>query len=62
MWKYSPLKTILILSPMVFAFALAMDIYMPVLPQMQKSLETSQAMVQVTLSSFLIITGVGSYF
>ncbi len=62
MWKYSPLKTILILSPMVFAFALAMDIYMPVLPQMQKSLETSQAMVQVTLSSFLIITGVGQLF
>ena len=36
MWKYSPLKTILILGPMVFSFALAMDIYMPVLPEMQK--------------------------
>ncbi|QLE78881.1 multidrug effflux MFS transporter [Francisella sp. Scap27] len=59
MWKYSPLKTIFILGPMVFSFALAMDIYMPVLPEMQKALHTSQQMVQVTLSLFLIVTGVG---
>ena len=59
MWKYSPLKTILILGPMVFAFALAMDVYMPVLPEMQKSLHTTQQMVQITLSLFLIVTGVG---
>lgn len=59
MWKYSPLKTILILGPMVFSFALAMDIYMPVLPEMQKSLHTSQQMVQITLSLFLVVTGVG---
>lgn len=59
MWKYSPLKTIFILGPMVFSFALAMDIYMPVLPEMQKALHTSQQMVQITLSLFLIVTGVG---
>jgi DHA1 family florfenicol/chloramphenicol resistance protein-like MFS transporter len=59
MWKYSPLKTIFILGPMVFSFALAMDVYMPVLPEMQKSLHTSQQMVQITLSLFLIVTGVG---
>jgi len=62
MWKYSPLKTILILGPMVFAFALAMDVYMPVLPEMQNALNTSQSMVQVTLSLFLIVTGVGQLF
>lgn len=62
MWKYSPLKTILILGPMVFAFALAMDVYMPVLPEMQNALDTSQSMVQVTLSLFLIVTGVGQLF
>ena len=59
MWKYSPLKTILILGPMVFSFALAMDVYMPVLPEMQQSLHTTQQMVQITLSLFLIVTGVG---
>lgn len=59
MWKYSPLKTILILGPMVFSFALAMDVYMPVLPEMKQSLHTTQQMVQITLSLFLIVTGVG---
>ncbi|APC97905.1 multidrug effflux MFS transporter [Francisella frigiditurris] len=62
MWKYSPLKTVLILGPMVFAFALAMDVYMPVLPDMKESLNTTQSMVQVTLSLFLIVTGVGQLF
>lgn len=62
MWKYSPLKTILILGPMVFAFALAMDVYMPVLPEMRESLHTTQQMVQVTLSLFLVVTGVGQLF
>ncbi|MED7789233.1 multidrug effflux MFS transporter [Francisella sp. 19X1-34] len=62
MWKYSPLKTILILGPMVFAFALAMDVYMPVLPEMREALNTTQQMVQVTLSLFLVVTGVGQLF
>ncbi|AIT09532.1 major facilitator transporter [Candidatus Francisella endociliophora] len=62
MWKYSPLKTILILGPMVFAFALAMDVYMPVLPEMRQSLNTTQQMVQITLSLFLVVTGVGQLF
>ncbi len=59
LWKYSPLKTVFILGPMVFAFALAMDVYMPVLPDMKESLGTTQSMVQMTLSIFLIVTGVG---
>lgn len=62
MWKYSPFKTILILGPMVFAFALAMDVYMPVLPDMREALHTTQQMVQVTLSLFLVVTGVGQLF
>jgi DHA1 family florfenicol/chloramphenicol resistance protein-like MFS transporter len=44
---------------MVFVFALSMDIYMPVLPAMKESLHTTQSMVQITLSLFLIVTGVG---
>lgn len=62
MWKYSPLKTIFILGPIVFAFALAMDVYMPVLPYMREALHTTQQMVQVTLSLFLVVTGVGQFF
>ncbi|GAB4222434.1 MAG: multidrug effflux MFS transporter [Francisella sp.] len=59
MWKYSPLKTVIILGPMVFAFALAMDVYMPVIPDMREDLHTTQQMVQISLSLFLIISGVG---
>lgn len=62
MWKYSPLKTIPILGPMFFAFALAMNVYMPVLPYMREALHTTQQMVQVTLSLFLVVTGVGQLF
>ncbi len=47
---------------MVFAFALAMDVYMPVLPYMREALHTTQQMVQVTLSLFLVVTGVGQLF
>lgn len=45
-----------------FAFALAMDVYMPVLPDMREALHTTQQMVQVTLSLFLVVTGVGQLF
>ena len=62
MWKYSPLKTVLILGPMVFAFALAMDVYMPVVPEMKQALHTTQSMIQATLSLFLLVTGVGQLF
>lgn len=59
MWKYSPLKTVLILGPIVFACELAMEAYIPVLPIMGKSLHTTQSMAQLTVSVFLIIAGVG---
>ncbi|MDE5020905.1 Bcr/CflA family drug resistance efflux transporter, partial [Francisella tularensis subsp. holarctica] len=62
MSKYSPLKTILILVPMVFAIALAMDVYITVLPDMREALHTTQQMVQVTVSLCLVVTGVGQLY
>ncbi|MDE4986225.1 MFS transporter, partial [Francisella tularensis subsp. holarctica] len=50
------------LGPMVFAFALAMDVYIPVLQDMLEALHTTQQMVQVTLSLLLVVTGVGQLF
>ncbi|WP_119343453.1 multidrug effflux MFS transporter [Facilibium subflavum] len=59
MWPYRPITTIFLLAPMVFSFALALDVYMPVIPQMRDILHTSQGMVQLTLSLFFLVSGFG---
>lgn len=59
MWKYSPLKTVIILAPMVFSFALALDVYMPAIPEIVNVMHTTPFMVQLTLSLFLLVTGIG---
>ncbi|GMN89247.1 multidrug effflux MFS transporter [Francisella sciaenopsi] len=59
MWKHSPLKTVLVLAPPILACELAMEAYIPVLPIMGKSLHTTQSMAQLTVSVFLIVSGVG---
>ena len=58
-WPYSPAITVFLLAPVVFSFALALDTYMPVIPEMKKILNTSQEMVQLTLSLFFLVTGFG---
>lgn len=50
---------ILILTPFVFAFAFGLDIYIPIVPQMALLFGTTQSMIQLTLSLFIFITGVG---
>ncbi len=59
LWKYSPLTTVIILAPMVFSFALALDVYMPVIPQIVDIMNTTPFMVQLTLSLFILVTGFG---
>ncbi|WP_116962990.1 multidrug effflux MFS transporter [Fastidiosibacter lacustris] len=58
-WPYQPLTTVFLLAPVVFSFALALDTYMPVIPEMKRILNTSQEMVQLTLSLFFLVTGFG---
>src|ERR1700704_2697705 len=53
------LPTVCLLAPFVFSFAFAMDVYIPVVPEMKQYFHTSQANVQLTLSLFMIVTGVG---
>lgn len=62
MKNYSIFQFILILTPFVFSFALGLDIYIPIVPQMTTIFATSPAMVQLTLSLFLFVTGVGQLF
>lgn len=55
-------SVLFILSPLVFTFAFALDIYIPAVPDMPKIFHTSQATVQLTLSMFMLICGFGQLF
>lgn len=55
----STFKQVLILTPFVFCFAFGLDIYIPVVPQMAQIFATTPALIQLTLSLFLFITGAG---
>src|SRR5690348_968632 len=59
MKKFNTLQLIFIFTPFVFSFAFGLDIYIPVVPQMAEIFNTSPALVQLTLSLFLLVTGVG---
>lgn len=53
------LPTVILLAPLVFSFAFAMDIYIPAVPAMKEVLHTSQANIQLTLSIFMLVSGLG---
>ncbi len=62
MKNYSALQLVLILTPFVFTFALGLDIYIPIIPQMTETFSTTPALIQLTMSLFLLTTGVGQLF
>lgn len=62
MWKHKTFKTVSILLPLVFAFAVAQDIYIPSVPQLVTVFHTSQTYVQLTLSLFMVGFGLGQLF
>lgn len=62
MKNYKTPHLVLILTPFVFSFAFGLDIYIPIVPQMSEIFATSPAMVQLTLSLFLFMTGAGQLF
>lgn len=59
MKNYKTSALVLILTPFVFSFAFGLDIYIPIVPQMTEIFDTTPSMIQLTLSLFLLITGVG---
>ncbi|MBX9585631.1 MAG: multidrug effflux MFS transporter [Gammaproteobacteria bacterium] len=59
MKQKSVASTIFLLAPFVFSFAFAMDIYIPAIPKMKEVLHTSQENIQLTLSLFMFMTGLG---
>ena len=56
------IRQILLLTPLVMAFAIALDLYIPVVPQMVTLFKTTKETVQLTLSVFMIVSGIGQLF
>ncbi|WP_313459673.1 CmlA/FloR family chloramphenicol efflux MFS transporter [Stenotrophomonas sp.] len=58
-WSQSVSVALLLMAPFDFLASLAMDVYLPVIPQMPEALGTSAFVVQLTLSAYLLILGLG---
>lgn len=55
--KYSALRLVLLLSPLVVVLAFAMDIYVPALPHISILFSVSAAEMQMTLTVFMLTSG-----
>ncbi|WP_256559376.1 CmlA/FloR family chloramphenicol efflux MFS transporter [Myxococcus dinghuensis] len=58
-WKHSVPAALLLMAPFDLLASLAMDIYLPVVPAMTGILHTSPAVIQLTLSLYMVVLGLG---
>ncbi|QSF54789.1 chloramphenicol/florfenicol efflux MFS transporter FloR [Brevundimonas fontaquae] len=58
-WAYTLPAALLLLVPFDILASLAMDIYLPVVPAMPSILNTTPTMIQLTLSLYMVMLGVG---
>ncbi|MBY5733381.1 multidrug effflux MFS transporter [Rhizobium leguminosarum] len=58
-WTYSLPAALLLMAPFDILASLAMDIYLPIVPVMPQALGTSPAVIQLTLSLYMLVLGVG---
>ena len=58
-WAYALPAALLLLAPFNILASLAMDIYLPVVPAMPAILATTPSLIQLTLSLYMILLGVG---
>lgn len=58
-WTYSLPVALLLLAPFNILASLGMDIYLPVVPAMPEILGTTPAVIQLTLTLYMIALGVG---
>lgn len=58
-WRHNTLNTVMVLGPAVFVFAFALDIYIPVIPQLHHVFHASQEQLQLTLSLFMLTIAIG---
>ncbi|WP_312996474.1 CmlA/FloR family chloramphenicol efflux MFS transporter [Achromobacter animicus] len=58
-WAYSLPYTLALMVPIDLIASLAMDVYLPVVPLMPDALGTSPALVQLTLTAYMLVLGLG---
>lgn len=58
-WAHSLPSALLLMAPFDLLASLAMDMYLPVLPQMPSALGLSTSAVQFTLSVYMVLLGLG---
>ena len=58
-WTYSLPMALLLMAPFDLLASLGMDVYLPVVPRMPAILDTTPAIVQLTLSLYLVVLGCG---
>ncbi|PST18502.1 CmlA/FloR family chloramphenicol efflux MFS transporter [Mesorhizobium plurifarium] len=58
-WRYSLPAVLLLMAPFDILASLAMDIYLPIVPAMPRILGTSPAVIQLTLSLYMVMLGLG---
>ncbi|HEV2506854.1 MAG TPA: CmlA/FloR family chloramphenicol efflux MFS transporter [Mesorhizobium sp.] len=58
-WAYGLPAALLLMAPFDLLTSLAMDIYLPVVPTMPEKLNTSPALIQLTLSLYMVLLGAG---
>ncbi|KKB12861.1 MFS transporter [Devosia geojensis] len=58
-WGHSLAAALLLMAPFDVLASLAMDIYLPIVPAMPAILDTSPAVVQLTLSLYMVVLGLG---
>lgn len=58
-WSYSVPAALLLMAPFDILTSLAMDIYLPIVPVMPRALGTTPAVIQLTLSLYMLVLGTG---
>lgn len=58
-WGYALPTALLLMAPFDILASLAMDIYLPVVPAMPGVLQTTPAVVQLTLTLYMVMLGLG---
>ncbi|WP_454814733.1 CmlA/FloR family chloramphenicol efflux MFS transporter [Labrys neptuniae] len=58
-WGYTLPSALLLMAPFDILASLAMDIYLPIVPIMPVTLATSASVIQLTLSLYMVMLGVG---
>ncbi len=58
-WAYGLPAALLLMAPFDILASLAMDIYLPVVPSMPGILNTAPSVIQLTLSLYMVVLGLG---